>query len=826
MMYGVIDDLRLAIRKYHKAALSSSAAMFVLAIALGFTMALLAMFSDLVLKHNPGLERGGLLVTLGAFDGSQLHKLDVKTIMRLDTSLSSMDAVAGVRIDNQSLVDHGSRQTLTTELVTELFFSQLHPAIYQGRGLLPRDHIQGIELVAVISYQFWKRRFNGNADALGQYIELYGPQISFTGPSGIQTLSDRMLRYRVVGIMAPEMQGTFTRHTDVWLPFAPASAGLANGHQYAIDSLSKLHAVGRIDKGYTIRQVNSELDAINWVGDSGDSKASINKSGIRAVPGLISDYKIFQSTLNQIQVLILTSLMVLLVAAVNTGIFLLSFIPDRRQELVIRTILGARVARLIRQLFTESAIFVVTAACLGFFLGFLSINIIRRLAILQLAPWKNVAVIDWYTGVLMLLLTLLTSVIIAIISILGIKFSNLINDSSRMTRNSKLSRLIAASSQLAVACISAFIASAVGWHLHDLYSIQSGLSTSGRIAVVLAPDNDIEKAFSVSNNDITLLREQRRHIVDSFVGVTHVAFGTPLPFTRQNKGLSVSITIPSQIDPENGVMTELVSADSEYYKILGLELISGRFPLPNEFGVAIVNEEFAKLYYGKSDIIGKSINAPGILNDVQIVGVSVNTRFGYPADDPKPRIFSPRTPSSLSDAMLIRGEITPFALQNKLSSAIADGDLDMAITYVQSLDNLQDALLAADRSRFQVTGIAALLVIAISVLGFFGIQHYQVHAALKEYAIRSAIGENPASLLWSVMGHGTLLAIPGLAVGGVFGGIIVTRLQHGGILSDAISVTSIGVLVSLSLLLLIVLTTLGPARTAANCDPARILREG
>ena len=819
---SIFDDLMLALRIYRRTALTSGAVMMVLSIALAFAVALVALFSDLALKPNPGFERSSALLTIGAYDGQQMHPLDLATIVEIRKGLSSLDAVAGVRSFDQFMVVNEQRQTVATELVTQDYFGKLQPRMLKGRSLVAADHANASELVAIISYNFWQTHFAGRDDALGSYIKVYGPQLSYSGADGIRSLAEQALRYRVVGIMAPAMRGTFGRSTSLWIALEPTRTGLVGEHQHAMESLNVLHAVGRLAAGKSINQASSELKALHW----GEELAEhMEARRWQIIPNLVLDFRVWQDALNQVRLLLITSLMILLLAAMNTGIFVLSMAPDRRKELAIRRIVGAQLSRLVRQLITEIVAFVATSAMFGLVLGFWFITLVRGLTLFHDAPWQGLAILDWRAVIALLIFTIVTSALIAMIALPGNKRSNLAISSTHTAPKAGFSRRLLAAVQLTVTGVLAFVALAAGWHLYQLHSLETGVAVSGRVAVVLAPDIDMKKAFAMSQEEISLLRDRRRQAIESIIGSERVAFGTPLPFTGNSGAASMRVAIASRINNDYQLAVNLVSADAALFQMLQMKLISGRFPAEHEYGVIVVNTAFAEAYLGSADIIGETINVRGILNEFQVIGLVQNAHFGHPADSPVARLYSTILPTSLSESILVHTELTASALRRYLEKKLFEGKLDLNINTVQSLDQLRDKYIAADHARFQFTASTAVLIIVLSALSLFGIQHYHVLTKRREYAIRSAVGASANALMLSIIGYGFTLALPGLVAGTLIGGFAVIKLQNYGIFLHRLPLLEIGLTVAVGLVLLVLLASVGPAWLAAHRASAQLLRE-
>jgi ABC-type antimicrobial peptide transport system permease subunit len=163
-------------------------------------------------------------------------------------------------------------------------------------------------------------------------------------------------------------------------------------------------------------------------------------------------------------------------------------------------------------------------------------------------------------------------------------------------------------------------------------------------------------------------------------------------------------------------------------------------------------------------------------------------------------------------------------LRAALEPLVESGELEVWLGDVRSLETLTDALIDQDRTRGLLTIAAAVLIVLLTTLGFYGTQQLLLRASLREFAIRASLGAGPASLGRRVLVRGFDLGLPGVAIGGLLAFVAVAWLS-GEYVADSISPALIATATVAALIVLLVAASIGPARRARLLQPAPLLRE-
>lgn len=818
-MKGLLADLKHAARVYARTPFASGLAVVVLAVAMAFVSSFLSLYIDIVYKPHPGFEESGRLVTLGQSNRNNLDGASLNLLNRINDEVGSLSAAAGFFSTQEQIGDDGERHPV--ELVTDRFFSDIRPRIELGRGLDAQDHDVDAEPVAVVSYRFWQQRYGGRPDAIGRTIAITGrPQFN-PNPPGEEPSGppeDQTTEFRIVGVMGEDLPGLQQPEVAAWIAFE-VGGPLYFGPWDNIQGFTLLRMLGRLSDGATPAAVAAELTERY----QGEQELGVAPDlPFDAVRGLVLDANAQRNAKRQLQLFLGGSILLALVAAANVSLFLLSRAPGRRRELGIRMAVGARLKRLGRQLATEAGMLVVLATLVGFLVALWLQSYLQGAAFLSRAHWQHVTLFDWRVlGVIIAFLLALT-LLVSLAPVLGLKQLGIASSSRAVSTRANLTQRLACAAQVAIAGTVAAAAVAFGWYLGVLVTKDYGYDVSNVHVVTLNRQPQLGPPSRSGFEQHVVERERTRERITALSGIDSVAFASAAP------GFA-SLTLIARLQrpdaPESTVQFTGVSADRQYFEMLGIGLVAGHVYDGTETDVMMVNESGARLMWGRTDVVGETL--PIALSDAkssEIVGVVADVPFGHPEAEVQPRLYLPQFPFMGVDSIFIRSALTTAEVRTQLQSLIDSGDLDIKIADVQRLSDRVSDLLAADRARSYLTIGTAVLVLLLAGLGYYGTQRYLVSAGRREYAIRASIGAGPRALGRLVLRRGLALSLPGVVLGGLFAFIVAAWLRDD-FVSREISPGVVTAAVVVGLIALLLVAGIAPARQARRMQPAPLLRE-
>lgn len=822
---GLIADLRHALRQHAATPLSSGLAVALLAVAMAVLTTFVSFWSATSLTGRAGFMRSRELVTVGQNDGRSLMRLSLLLIERVNDEVGSFEAMAGTR-DLGQIVVGPPDERVETELVSAEYFSTLRPELAIGRGFEARDHLPGAEPVVILSYGYWQKHYAGADTALGGTVRVRAPGSMIAGTDSPDTTQT----YRIVGVMAPTVSGTFGDGTQMWMPYEQAAAAFyaADTSQRYRRSLS-LRGVGRLARGSTAESAAAEIRS--RYGKAAAELGLVPARPLDVVEGLFVNIEARRDFVRQVQLFLASSALLALVAACNVSLFLLSRAPGRRRELGIRMAVGATGLRLSRQLATEAGVLVVTAALLGIAASLWLTPVMHQLPFLNGPVLRSNPALSFRVLATIAVVSLAMTLLVSLAPMLRLRTLQLAAIGRSLAARAGWAQRVAVTTQLAAAGVLASAALALAWHLVELSGADRGFGRSDVFVVTPRVETRAGNPFAQDANALVGERERRRGLIESIPGVERTAFGSSVPGSQAPLFTVVFAgTIPdSLIGPDDSVRVIVDSVDYRYTQLLGMPIVHGRALRETDRQEVLVNEALARAVWGRTDLADKTLSI-GPFN-ARVVGVVRDAAYGHPAEEISPRMLVPAMGAASSDQILIAANLGAEQLEAGLRRLIAAGALDFEIAKLDRVADLMARQLAPDRARLVLTLASAMLVVVLAAVGFYGTQRYLVSAGRREFAVREALGADPRRLGRLVQRRSLLLAAPGIVLTVPLGFALVVALRNGfasssdSAVSSQISPFAIEVVVAFGLVALALAASRGPARLARLIDAGPLLRE-
>jgi putative ABC transport system permease protein len=769
------SDLKFGCRQLAKSKVTTIAAILSLALAVGSCTAAFRLVDAILLRPLPVAHADHLYFLSRSAIDPQGKPQDFDGWAYPDFQLMR-DAAKGqaqlfaVSYADRSDLTYKSDQEMEKAYINYVsgdMFSALGLKPVLGRLLTPNDDsTPGAHPVAVISHDYWTRRFQRDPAVLGKTFRVGN------------TL------FQIVGVCNPPFTGTEPgTTTDIFLPTFM--------HPAAIRKDATWHRTFAIvQPGPPIEPLRAKLDSINRAFETERSKSWVNESPQEiarelnqtlhfnsASSGASGFQQDNRSALLTLGVLVL---LVLLIACANVANLLVAQAAARAREMALRIFIGAGRRHLLQLVLVQSAILALISSVLGALFAAWSAPFVVSSISPSDDPVRLVLPADFRV---LLFLILLTLAVTCLFGLLPARRASSIQPVSALkggedphSRRRLMYALIGA--QVAFCCLVLFVA--------GLF-----VSTFQRLAhqpVGFSPDRllilDTVTAQPVAPATWIQLADQLR----STPGVERVSVsnGALLNGFSNNNEISINGAPPADL-------TYFRNVSPGWLETLQIPLVYGRDFLPSEItpvavqgttgslnGAAIVNQTFARAFFHDESVVGKSFDELlpyGGRAHFQIVGVARDAKYLSIRENTLPTAYLPfLSPDpnvwwSASGATFIvrSSSANPLALASRLRRAVPQIRSDFRVSNIYAQNELIQGQTIRERLLATLASFFAGVALLLAAMGLYGVLHYSVLQRRREIAIRMAVGAQPASIarlvtlpmVWTLLSGGTI----GLAAG-------------------------------------------------------------
>ncbi len=817
-MGTLIQDSRHALRMLTKAPGFTAVAVLTLALGIGACTASFGVVNALVLRELPVLDPGRLVSFYTTHRNGQWAGITVFQLKELERQQNVFTGIFGRSYpDNSNVEDHGDIWPINLGKVTGQYYSVLGVRPSLGRLITPDD--TGISrgspsAVAVISYNFWQRRYGGKQGVLGKTVLIAKKPFTIIGVTPKGFFGEQVGFALDVTIPITETPGSQTN-----FPRGPWC-------QYG---------VGRLREGVSLEQARAELGA-TWptiraaaipsgLTPAEFSEVQAEELRIEAYPR--NGYSYLRDQFSKpLYVLVGVSGLILLIACVNLAVLMLAHSFARRRELSIRLALGASRWRVMRQLLTESLMISISGAVLG--MGLAAWASRWLVSFWSHIPFNPPTVIDLSPDLRILLFAVAAATLTGILFGLapawhgsrGVPAEILQENSHAGGGNTRQVGKILITAQVALSLMLVVAGGLLVRSLVKIRDIRAGFDYHAVAVLQLQGDEGGNKDYGDAYYQ-NLVRQ-----LSQLPGVKSVALSQMVPGAGFGDTEAVGRSEPgnaASLDADSLVVSP------EFFQTLNIPLVQGRdFTWQDNKRtprVAVISKTLAQRLFPGRDSVGQLIlfGNQTERQNVQIVGVVNDARV---KDIRIPSRFAVYTPFLQEPKYWTNVEIRAAGPAGPLLAAAEPRAEALGKQYLFNAETLEgaiDGVIANERAMALVSGFFSALALLIGVIGLEGLMSYTVAQRTREIGVRMALGARQADVLHMVIREGAVLALGGIALG------IVGALATGRLLQTflfGIKATDPATLASVSFLLASVAMAACyiPARRATGVDPMVSLR--
>ena len=806
-------DVRFEFRQLRKSPGFAFAAVATLALAIGANTVVFAVLNALVLRplNVPAAKSIYIVGHAHSIWGYESYPnyLDLRDRNR------SFDALAADNI-TQAGLDTGKNpsQAFLIE-ASGNYFDVLGLQPYLGRFFHAADeHGPNSAPYVVLSYAGWREHFEGDRGVVGRTVLL------------------NKHPFVIIGVAPPGFVGTFIAFSPEL--FVPVNSGLESDgllNQRANRWMSEL--VGRLKPGVTPAQADADLDAIgSWLGKTYPDVEDPNLLTFKLQrPGIASAFGGAIRTF--LAGLMLLAGLILLAACANLGSLFGARAADRSREVALRLALGARRARILRQLLTEAILLSLAGGAAGLWGSVILLRAISAWRPFPEFPMNLPLNPDANVYALALLLAVVSGLLFGIVpvrQVLGTDPYQVIKSASAgspsVARGGRLNlRDVLLVTQIAVCAV--LVTSSIVAVRGLVRSMHTRLGIDPHNTLLV--DTDPHMA-GYKDSQVPALHRRMIDALKALPGVAQVGLVSSPPLKMGWDDVNIFTDETSDLRPSNAAADAIFfSVSPEYFQAAGTALLKGRVFTWNDDEsaphVAVINQEFARRLFGSPvTAMGRGFRTKEG-GRIEVVGVVEDGKYtANVAEAPQNAIFVPILQSPRSDTWLVvrSGSSSPL-LGAAVRSKLHDLDPGLPCFIQRWSEEMNGAFFASRMAAFSL-GVLGLMGAILSITGIFGMAAYSVSKRIKELGIRVALGARRKEVLQAALGRAFRLLAIGSAAGlglGILATHVLAFIVYQATPRDPVVLA--GAVVAMALLGLV--ATWIPAQRALSVNPLVLLRE-
>jgi predicted permease len=841
----VLEHVRYALRQFRKAPGFAGTAIVTLALGIGATTAIFTLVHAVLLKSLPVVKpeellrvgneenccvNGGLQDNWSLFSSEQYKQFKEQTPGFVElAAFQSGSSLLGVRQSGNNKPSESFRG----EFVSGNYFSTFGIPAYAGRMLSPQDDSKGAPPVAVMSYRTWQEKFGGDRSVVGAGFVINAQSVT------------------VIGIAPPGFFGDRVQSNPAsfWLPLA-AEPVIEPANSLLNDpALDWLDLIGRIKPGADTKAMEARmqvelrqflLSPESKVEDR--SKPLVAKQTLHFSPGGGGVQRMRDEYQDGLHLLMWISAFVLLIACANLANLMLVRATARKQQISVRSALGAPRSTLVRQALTESVVLAMMGGLAGIAIAFAGTSMILRLAFgndyVPIHATPSLPVLAFAFAI-----SFLTGLLFGIAPAWMTASANpadALRGAGRSTeRKGAWGQRALVVVQAALSLVLLCAAGLLTRSLNNMQHRNFGFDTTSRYILHIDP-----QMAGYKPDKLEPLYRQLHESLSGIPGIQQVSFSLYSPMEGDNWGEGVYIEgepPPPPGTPDHGASWLRVSPG--YFDTIGTKIAEGRAingqDTPTTRSVAVVNRFFEQKYFKDGRAIGKhfsdDLKHPGAF---EIIGVTEDTNYwgatskmrpmyflaqGQSAHNPDVRYQQFEDRSGYLNAIEIQTRGVVSGLEVQLRRVLSQINPDLAVVDFQSFASQVKANFTQQAMIAKLTSFFGVLALILASIGLYGVTSYSVERRTSEIGIRMALGADRMNMLVMVLRSAFLQVGIGLAIGipvTILGGRVMASQLFGVKPYDpmVLSITTT-VLAAAAFVAAVI-----PARRAANTEPMLALR--
>jgi putative ABC transport system permease protein len=795
-----LQDVRFGARMLRRHGGYTAVAFLTLALGVGTSTTMFSIVDAVMLRPFPFPDPDRLVMVweinsargIRTFTGSAANYVDWRQSVTTVADLGAWE----LRRDNRT--DGAQPEQVQGAVASAQFFRALGIAPRLGRFFLDEEDRPSGRFVAVLGHEYWQREFRGDTGVLGRSLVINGEA------------------HKVVGVM-PAMRSPF--RADLWRPLAADVASLDRGDH-------SLFVIGRLASGQTLRSAEAELQTV--AARLAESFPESNR-GWSVRTESVYDALVPDRTRRSMLTLLAAVGLLLLIACVNVASLTLARTTSRLRELSTRFALGAGRTRLIRQLFTESALLAGGSAALGILSASWLLDVVQWLDPGEV-PGLAEARLNPYAVAFAVAVAGATTIVFGLLPAQQVsrQFSQaqwLSTRTSTAGPRMRMLRQVFVIAQIALALVllvgSGLLLASVSRLLNVPLGFASDQVITARIALSEQRYGTMPQYVAFVDR---LLGELR-----SRPGVAAAGISSSVPFDGAYTVMQVRRETDRDKPDAESVLSQWRVIAGEYFPAVGIPTLAGRIftdadddSVPR---VTIISQSLAQRVFGDQDPLGRDILVGDARRPYRVIGIAGAARLTALDGHPEPTMyFHYRQFGWPPMAIAVRAAGKVDGLAGTIRSAVTAVDPEQPVVDERRLDAVIGRAVAAPQMNAAFLSAFAVLALILAAIGIYGMINYSAAQRTPEISLRLALGARPASVFFLVVRNGIGMTVTGVAIGVLVATLAAnslgTLLFEVSPLDPQVYATAVAFVLGVAIVACCI-----PARRAMHADPVTALRQ-
>jgi predicted permease len=762
-------DLRYAVRALRRMPGFALTAIISLGLGIGATAAIFSLVDQVLLRRLPVRDAGSLVQlvwrgrALGAVWGSA-DVLSYPTCLDLQAQRRFFDGAFCRYPSTVNLSTGDGHVQVRAELVSGSFFPVLDVRPEAGRLIEPSDDTEPLaHPVVVLSHPYWKHSLGGAADVVGRKLLVNNYPMT------------------VIGVAAESFRGVDPLDVPaMWIPATMKRVVTPEFDLLLERRAYWMHVFARLKPGVTATEADQglrpwfrtvleeETRLEGFPPTTEEQRRDFLASSLEVQPATRGRAEIRESTTKPLQVMMASATLLLLLAVLNVAGLLVARGAARSRELTTRLALGASRGRIWAQVMVEAALIALG----GGLLGLVAAPVITR-ALISLHPAQpDVA---FRLDARIFLFALAVCAVAALLAGLGPAFQAgripliaSLKDRSRVGGGTRLRRALVIG-QVAFTLVLLVGAGLFVQTVRRLLAKGPGFPTSSLVMFRIDPPS-----LGVAAAEAERVMQDVLRRVRSLPGVERASAANTQILSGGSSSTVFTLALAEPVVTER-VLTMRVGPG--FFSTLGAELVAGRdfdereMRLPGERERAaraiIVNESFAKRYFGDRDPIGQRVgqgNRPGVATNTEIIGVVRDFNRRTLREDSEQAFVSFWDRDSGDGAFYVRVRGDPAAVYPAIRAAVREVASTLPVTDLTTVDEQVARSLYTERMLATLSSAFGLIALLLSMVGLYGVMAFIVTRRTQEIGVRLALGATRSAAVWLVVRDALVMIAAGAAL--------------------------------------------------------------